>query len=45
MIIDKNPTKEDLEAIEAELELDLYDDDAESILHEMTDWVKYELDN
>ena len=24
---------------------DLYDDDQENIVHEMTDWVKFELDN
>ena len=38
------------EAEEAELfeefdELDLYDADANAIVHEMTDWVQYELDN
>ena len=24
---------------------DMYDEDQESIIHEMTDWVKFELDN
>ena len=34
---------EELDLLE-ELE-DLYDEDQESIVHEMTDWVKFELDN
>jgi hypothetical protein len=26
-------------------ELDMFDDEADVIVHEMTDWVKFELDN
>lgn len=33
---------EELDLLE---ELDEYDPEAESIVHEMTDWVKFELDN
>lgn len=28
-----------------EIEEDLYDEDQEAIVHELTDWVKFELDN
>jgi hypothetical protein len=36
---------EELDLLEEFEDQDLYDDDADSIVHEMTDWVKYELDN
>jgi hypothetical protein len=36
---------EELDLLEEFEDQDLYDADADSIVHEMTDWVKYELDN
>jgi hypothetical protein len=36
---------EELELQEEFDELDLFDDEADQIAHELTDWVKYELDN
>jgi hypothetical protein len=36
---------EELELQEEFDELDLFDADEDRIVHEMTDWVKYELDN
>ena len=36
---------EELDLKEEFEELDLFDDEADSIVHEMTDWVQYELDN
>lgn len=41
------PTTEDeeLQLQEEFDELDLYDEDQDSIVHEMTDWVQFELDN
>jgi len=35
---------EELELLE-ELDDDMFDSQADSIIHEMTDWVQYELDN
>ena len=36
---------EELDLKEEFEELDLFDQEADSIVHEMTDWVQYELDN
>ena len=36
---------EEQDLLEEFEELDLYDAEADGIVHEMTDWVKYELDN
>jgi hypothetical protein len=36
---------EELDLMEEFEELDLFDEEQDSIVHEMTDWVKYELDN
>ena len=36
---------EERELLEEFDELDLFDVEADQVVHEMTDWVKYELDN
>ena len=36
---------DDIDALEAEIESEMFDDDADEAVRELTSWVGYELDN